>query len=146
MTAAGLVLTMYGIEQIADPRLAYPSARRPRRSRLRLGLRLRVPRLRSPLPALRAFAAALPYVGRHLVRRLPIYAVALWVAVTVEAYALPRLAWRGRAASPPSGSFWGGYCGFSATSPPAISGWAPGCCLVDENTLPFSLALVGMAT
>ena len=88
--AAGLVLTMYGIEEIADPRL-----RRAGRTR-RLGVRVpavRLPRLpqielRSPLPALRSTVAAAPHVGRHLLRRGPIYAVALWVAVTI-AYALP---------------------------------------------------------
>ncbi len=147
VTAAGLVLTMYGIEQLADPRLAYTSAPRPRQSRLRLHFRLRLPRLHSPLPALATFAAALPYVGRQLVRRLPIYALALWVAVTV-AYALPRLAWRGSLrAPPPTGPFWGGYWRFLREVATGHLGLgAPGVASTLENTLPFSLALVGVAT
>ena len=147
VTAAGLVLTMYGIEQIADPRLAYSPARRPRLSGVRPGLRPRLPRLRSPLPALRAFASALPYVGRYLLRRLPVYAVALWVAVTV-AYALPRLAWRGRVtAPPPSGSFWAGYGRFLRDLLAGHLGQGtPGVVAAVQNSLPFSLALVGTAT
>lgn len=147
VTAAGLVLTMYGIEQIADPRLAYSSARR--RSRLRPRLRVRVPRpeLRSPLPALGSLAAALPYLGRHLLRRLPIYALALWVSVTV-AYALPRLAWRGRLQSPPPmGSFWGGYGRFLRDVGTGHLGLGvPGVATTVANSLPFSLVLVGTAT
>ena len=73
-TAAGLVLAMYGIEQAGRPDgsplppFAGPAGR--------CTSGCTAPRLRSPLPALRSFATALPYVGRHLVRRLPIYAVA----------------------------------------------------------------------
>ena len=147
VTAAGLVLTMVGIEQWADPRLAGGPVRRRRRSSLRLHLRLPRPELRSPLPALGAFAVALPYVARHLVRRLPIYALALWVSVTV-AYALPRLAWRGRVqAPPPTGSFWGGYAHFLRDVGTGHLGLGvPGVATTVENTLPFSLVLVGTAT
>jgi peptide/nickel transport system permease protein len=146
VTAAGLVLTMVGIEQLADPRLAGGPVRR-RSSGRRVRLRLRRPELRSPLPALGAFAAALPYVARHLVRRLPIYALALWVSVTV-AYALPRLAWRGSLrAPPPTGSFWGGYGRFLRDVGTGHLGLGvPGVATTVENTLPFSLVLVGTAT
>ena len=147
VTAAGLVLTMYGIEQLADPRLAYTSAPGPRRSSLRFGFRPRLPRLRSPLPALVSFGAALPYIARYLVRRLPIYVLALWVAATV-AYALPRLAWRGSLNAPaPSGPFWSGYARFLRNIVTGHLGLgAPGVAATIENSLPFSLALVGTAT
>ncbi len=147
LTAAGLVLTMFGIEQIADPRLAYTSAPRPRRSGFRFRIRPRHPRLRSPLPAVATFAATLPYVARYLVRRLPIYALALWVAVTV-AYALPGLAWRGSLSAPaPTGPFWGGYAHFLREISTGHFGLdAPGVATTIENSLPFSLALVGIAT
>jgi peptide/nickel transport system permease protein len=147
VTAAGLVLTMVGIEQWADPRLAGGLVRRRRRFALRVRLRLPRPELRSPLPALGALAVALPYVARHLVRRLPIYALALWVSVTV-AYALPRLAWRGRVqAPPPTGSFWGGYGRFLRDVGTGHLGLGtPGVATTVENTLPFSLVLVGTAT
>ena len=80
-------------------------------------------------------------------RRLPIYALALWVAVTV-AYALPRLAWRGSLrAPPPTGPFWGGYWRFLREVATGHLGLgAPGVASTLENTLPFSLALVGIAT
>ncbi len=147
ITAAGLVLTMFGIEQVADPRLAYTSAPRPRRSSLRFRIRPHLPSLRSPLPALASFAAALPYLARYLLRRLPIYALALWVAVTV-AYALPRLAWRGSvSAPPPTGPFWGGYAHFLRDIATGHLGLdRPGVATTIENSLPFSLALVGTAT
>lgn len=147
--AAGLVLTMYGIEEIADPRLR--GVNRTRRLRLRMPA-VRLPRLpqielRSPLPALRSTVAAGPYVGRHLLRRGPIYVVALWVAVTI-AYALPRLAARGRLpAPPPSGSFWGGYVHFVREVATGHLGLGvPGVGGVLSHSLPFSLALVGTAT
>jgi peptide/nickel transport system permease protein len=147
VTAAGLVLTMYGIEQLADPRLAYTSAPRPRRSSLRFRIRPRRPCFRSPLPAIASFAAALPYVARYIVRRLPIYALALWVAVTV-AYALPRLAWRGSlSAPPPRGPFWSGYGRFlREIATGHLDLHAPGVAATIESSLPFSLALVGTAT
>jgi len=147
VTAAGLVLTMIGIEQWADPRLAGGPVRRRRRFALQLRLRLPRPELRSPLPALGAFAVALPYVVRHLVRRLPIYALALWTSVTV-AYALPRLAWRGSLqAPPPTGSFWGGYGRFLRDVGTGHLGLGvAGVATTVENTLPFSLVLVGTAT
>lgn len=146
VTAAGLVLAMYGIEQLADPRLAVQPVRR-RWSGRPLRIRLARPELRSPLPALRSFAAALPYVARHLVRRFPIYALALWVSVTV-AYALPRLAWRGSLrAPPPTGSFWGGYVHFLRELGTGHLGLgAPGVATTVANTLPYSLVLVGTAT
>lgn len=144
--AAGLVLTMYGLEEIADPRL---------RDRGRVQRRLpafRLPRLpklelRSPLPALHSLVVAVPHVGRHLLRRAPIYAAALWVAATV-AYALPRLATRGGLpAPPPSGSFWGGYAHFIREIATAHLGLGvAGVGGVLSNSLPFSLALVGTAT
>jgi peptide/nickel transport system permease protein len=145
--AAGLVLTMYGIEEAADPRL--------RTGRLRRGGRLpalhrpRLPRLRlhSPLPALRSLAEAAPYVLRHLRRRLPVYLGALWVAVTV-AYALPRLAARGRLpAPPPSGSLLGGYLHFLREVATGHLGLGvDGVGGILSSSLPFSLALVGTAT
>ena len=147
--AAGLVLTMYGIEEIADPRLRSGS-RTPR-----LGVRmpaLRLPRLprfelRSPLPALRSKGAAAPYVGRRLLHRAPIYVAALWVAVTI-AYALPRLAARGDLpAAPPAGSFWGGYAHFVREVATGHLGLGvAGVGGVLSHSLPFSLALVGTAT
>jgi peptide/nickel transport system permease protein len=147
--AAGLVLTMFGLEEIADPRL-----RRPGRTR-RLGIRLpalRLPRLpqielRSPLPPLRSTVAAAPYVGRRILRRAPIYVVALWVAVTI-AYALPRVAARGGLpAVSPSGSFWGGYAHFVREVATGHLGLGvPGVGGVLSHSLPFSLALVGTAT
>jgi peptide/nickel transport system permease protein len=154
--AAGLVLTMLGIEEAADSRL---SVLRTARRRLRLSRpalrvpRLQAPELRSPLPALRTLAAATPQLGRHLLRRSPVYALALWVALTV-AYALPRLAahgglpTRGAVAAPEaSGSFWVGYAHFlgkMATGQPGQG--VPGVSTVLWNSLPFSLALVGTAT
>jgi peptide/nickel transport system permease protein len=148
--AAGLVLTMYGLEEIADPRLR-GGGRARRRLRKRAPV-FRLPRLpqlelRSPLPALRSLVVAAPHVGRHLLRRGPIYAVALWFAVTV-AYALPRLAARGGLpAPPPSGSFWGGYGHFIREVVTAHLGLGvPGVGGVLSGSLPFSLALVGTAT
>jgi ABC-type dipeptide/oligopeptide/nickel transport system permease component len=148
VTAAGLVLTMYGIEQLGDPRLAGTSIRS--RPRFSFRLRFRLPRLElaSPLPALGSLVGALPHLARHLVRRLPIYALALWVSVTVS-YALPRLAWRGslQAPPPPPGSFWGGYGRFLRDVGTGHLGFGvPGVATTVENTLPFSLALVGTAT
>jgi peptide/nickel transport system permease protein len=148
--AAGLVLTMCGLEEIADPRLR-DRGRVQRRLRRRLPA-FRVPRLpklelRSPLPALRSLVVAMPHVGRHLLRRAPIYAVALWVAATV-AYALPRLAARGGLPAPPaSGSFWGGYAHFIREFATAHLGLGvPEVGGILTNSLPFSLALVGTAT
>jgi peptide/nickel transport system permease protein len=137
---------MQGLEEIAEPRLrgrrtrgwALPSLHLPR---------LRTPALPSPLPALRTAAEALPDVGRHLWRRLPVYAVALWVAVTV-AYALPRLASRGGLSTPPApGSLAGGYAHFVrelGTAHFALG--VPGVASAVSSTLPYSLALVGVAT
>ena len=146
--AAGLVLTMYGFEEIADPRLR---ASRARRARLRLPA-VHLPRLpqlalRSPLPGLRSLAASTPQVGRHLIGRLPIYGGALWVAATV-AYVLPRLAARGGLpSSPASGSFWGGYAHFLREVATLHLGLGvPGVGGVLSESLPFSLALVGTAT
>src|SRR5581483_697182 len=138
VTAAGLVLTMYGIEQLADPRLR---GRAPL-GRFAFGLpRLRRPELGSPLPALATFAAATPHLGRYLARRLPVYLLALWISGTV-AFALPRLAWNGRlVAPPPTGSFWSGYGHFLRT----LGFSAPGVGTSVRESLPFSLALVGTA-
>lgn len=139
VTAAGLVLTMYGIEQLADPRLR----ERAPVDRLRLRLpRLRLPELRSPAPAFASLAAASPYIARHVGRRLPIYLAALWFSITV-AFALPRLAWHGRLiAPPPQGAFWSGYGRFVAH----LGFVVPGLGSTIRSTLPFSLALVGTAT
>ena len=137
--AAGLVLTMYAIEQLADPRLR---GKAPRYRLLVRRPRLRRPELRSPVPALESFAATTPYLARHLVRRLPIYVLALWISATI-AFALPRLAWNGRlVAPPPSGPFWSGYGHFLGT----LGFDQPGVTYTVRNTLPFSLALVGTAT
>ena len=147
--AAGLVLTMYGIEEIADPRLRRGGRRRRLAARVPAVRLPRLPQveLRSPLPALRSTAAAAPHVGRHVLRRGPIYAVALWVAVTI-AYALPRLAARGGLpAAPTSGSFWGGYAHFLREVATAHLGLGvPGVGGILSHSLPFSLALVGTAT
>ena len=145
--AAGLVLTMYGFEEIGDPRLR---VRRQRRRRRLPAIRLpRLPQfeLRSPLPGLRSFVASAPQVGRHLLGRLPIYGGALWVAVTV-AYVLPRLAARGGLPSSPArGSFWGGYAHFLREVATLHLGLgAPGVGGALSGSLPFSLALVGTAT
>ncbi len=147
--AAGLVLTMYGIEEIADPRLRRGS-RKPR-----LGVRvpaMRLPRLpqielRSPLPALRSTVAAAPYVGRRLLRRAPIYLVALWVAASI-AYALPRLVARGRLpGASQTSSLRGGYGHFVREVATGHLGLGvPGVGAVLSHSLPFSLALVGTAT
>jgi peptide/nickel transport system permease protein len=145
-TAAGLVLTMYGLEQLADPRLRIGGAGwrlrelvRPRRPHL--------PELGSPALRARAALAALPHVGRHLARRLPVYVLALWACLTV-AYALPRLAWHGRlVAPPPTGSFWGGYAHFLHELAAFHAGLGvPGVGTSVRDTLPYSLALVGAAT
>jgi hypothetical protein len=109
--AAGLVLTLHGVELAADPRLRPVERRRLRLPRLPAP---RLPRpqpleLRSPLPALRDTVAAVPRVLAVVLARLPLYLFVLWIAGTL-AYALPRLAWRGRlVAPPPAGSFWAGY-------------------------------------
>jgi ABC-type dipeptide/oligopeptide/nickel transport system permease subunit len=139
VTAAGLVLTMYGIEQLADPRLR---GRTPvGRVSLRLP-RLRRPELSSPAPAFRTLGAAAPHLGRHLLRRLPIYLLALWLSATV-AFALPRLAWHGRlVAPPPTGPFWSGYGTFLRH----LGFVGPGVVASVRATLPFSLALVGAGT
>jgi peptide/nickel transport system permease protein len=139
VTAAGLVLTMYGIEQLADPRLRV----RVPRGRFVLGLpRLRRPELGSPLAALRTLGAATPALGKHVLGRLPVYALALWLAATV-AFALPRLAWHGRlVAPPPEGPFWSGYGHFLAH----FGLYGPGVLTSVRATLPFSLVLVGTAT
>jgi peptide/nickel transport system permease protein len=146
--AAGLVLTMYGFEEIADPRLR---TSRTRRRRFRFPA-VRLPRLpqlelRSPLPGLRSLATSTPQVGRHLLGRLPIYGGALWVAATV-AYVLPRLATRGGLpSSPASGSVWGGYAHFLREVTTLHLGLGvPGVGGVLSQSLPFSLALVGTAT
>ncbi len=138
VTAAGLVLTMYAIEQVSDPRLR---GRTPIGRLIWRAPRLRWPELRSPLPALATFASALPHIARHIAHRLPIYAGALWLSATI-AFALPRLAWQGRlVAPPPSGPFWSGYGHFLAHL-----GLAPGVWTTVRESLPFSLALVGTAT
>jgi peptide/nickel transport system permease protein len=145
-TAAGLVLAMYGLEQLADPRLRtggvgwrfreLVSVRRPHR-----------PELGSPLPRLQAFVTAAPELGRYLIRRVPIYAIALLGCMTI-AYALPRLAWHGRLqAPPPTGSFWGGYAHFLHELAMLHLGLGtPGVGTTVRSTLPYSLILVGAAT
>jgi len=137
--ASGLVLTMYGIEQLADPRLR---GRAPEGRVLFRRPRLRRPEWRSPVPALTSFAATAPYLGRYLLHRLPVYVLALWFSATI-AFALPRLAWNGRlVAPPPSGPFWSGYGHFLGSL--GFDGAGVGYTV--RNTLPFSLALVGTAT
>jgi len=154
VTAAGLVLLMVGIEQLADPRLrGAPMTRRLRdiwhRPEKPRGYRLRLPRPRfgSVTEALGSFAVAAPHAARHFLRRLPVYAFALWVSVTV-AYALPQLAWRGRVQAPrPTGPFWGGYGHFLREIAGGHFGLGvPGVATTLRGTLPFSLALVGTAT
>jgi peptide/nickel transport system permease protein len=145
--AAGLVLTMYGLEEIADPRLRSQRAERRRRlPSLRLPS-LHAPELRSPLPALRSGVETLPHVARHLRQRLPVYAGALWVAVTA-AYLLPRLASRGGLpAAPAAGSLLGGYAHFLREICTAHLGLGvPGVGSAVSSSLPYSLALVGSAT
>jgi peptide/nickel transport system permease protein len=146
VTAAGLVLTMYGLEQLADPRLRVGGPG----WRLRELVQLRVPHRPEPgSPALRLRAArvAVPHLARHLVRRLPVYLLALWVCVSV-AYALPRLAWHGRlTAPPPAGSFWGGYAHFLRELVTLHAGLGvPGVGTSVRDTLPYSLVLVGTST
>jgi peptide/nickel transport system permease protein len=145
--AAGLVLTMYGLEEIADPRLRAPGGRRPLRPLALRRPKLRRPEIGSPRAAVRSLVAATPYVARHLRRRLPVYAVALWLAVTI-AYALPRLASRGGLPAPPaSGSLVGGYAHFVREVGTAHLGLGvSGVSGVLSNSLPFSLVLVGTAT
>jgi peptide/nickel transport system permease protein len=153
VSAAGLVLAMVGFEEAADPRLR--TGRRPRRPlgdvvRALAAWRPPAPQpleVRSPIPALTSALAATPYVLRHVARRIPLYAFALWVAVTV-AYALPRLAWRGGLEAPSSyGSFWSGYGRFLAqVGTGRIGLGVPGVADTVRQSLPFSLALVGTAT
>ncbi len=154
ITAAGLVLTMYGIEQLADPRLrGAPMTRRlrdvwhRREAPARPRLRLPRPRLDSARTALSSLLATAPHATRHFLRRLPIYAFALWVSVTV-AYALPQLAWRGSLQAPrPTGPFWSGYGHFLREIGSGHLGLGvPGVATTLRGTLPFSLALVGTAT
>jgi peptide/nickel transport system permease protein len=136
---------MYAVEEIADPRLRTARARLHLPS-LRLP-RLHVPELRSPLPAIGSAMAMAPAVLRHLVHRLPIYAGALWVAVTA-AYALPRLALRGGLPAPPAGGpFLGGYAHFLREIVTGHFGLgAPGVGTAVATSLPYSLGLVGAAT
>jgi peptide/nickel transport system permease protein len=143
VTAAGLVLTMYGLEQVADPRLRTHATQRVRLSRPRL----RRPELHSPLPSLQEVARAAPHVGRHVAHRLPIYVLALWLSATA-AFALPRFAWQGRlVAPPPSGPFFEGYGHFLGELVRGHLGLGvPGVADAVRETLPFSLALVGTAT
>jgi ABC-type dipeptide/oligopeptide/nickel transport system permease subunit len=147
--AVGLVLTLHGVELAADPRLRPVERRRLRLPRLPAP---RLPRpqpleLRSPLPALRDTVAAVPRVLAVVLARLPLYLFVLWIAGTL-AYALPRLAWRGRlVAPPPAGSFWAGYGRFLGDV--ATGRFGQGVAGVDGTiwrSLPFSLALVGTAT
>jgi peptide/nickel transport system permease protein len=147
--AAGLVLTLHGVELAADPRLR-PTG--PRRKRLRRPSLPSLPRPRpweprSPLPALRDAGAAVPRVLAVVATRLPLYAFVLWIAATL-AYALPRLAWRGRVqAPPPSGPFWAGYGRFLREAATGRFGQGvPGADSTIWHSLPFSLALVGTAT
>jgi peptide/nickel transport system permease protein len=147
--AAGLVLTLHGVELAADPRLRPVERRRLRMPRLPA---LRLPRpqpfaLRSPLPALRDAAGATPRVLAVVLARLPLYAFVLWIAATL-AYALPRLAWRGRlVAPPPDGPFWSGYGRFVRDVATGRFGQGvPGVDATIWRSLPFSLALVGAAT
>jgi peptide/nickel transport system permease protein len=145
-TAAGLVLTMYGLEQLADPRLRIggPGWRLRELVQLR---RPRRPEPGSPALRLRAACAAVPHLSRHLLRRLPVYALALWVCVSI-AYALPRLAWHGRlAAPPPTGTFWGGYAHFLRELAALHAGLGvEGVGTSVRDTLPYSLVLVGTST
>jgi peptide/nickel transport system permease protein len=145
-TAAGLVLTMYGLEQLADPRLRIggPGWRLRELVQLRLPHR---PEPGSPGPRLRAAGAAVPHLARHLARRLPVYALALWVCVSI-AYTLPRLAWHGRlTAPPPTGTFWGGYAHFLHELVTLHAGLGvQGVGTSVRDTLPYSLVLVGTST
>ncbi len=143
--AAGLVLTMHGLEEIGDPRL------RGGRDRLRAPFirrpRFRLSDLRLPRPPLRTAVEIAPAVARYLGRRLPIYVAALWVAVTA-AYALPRLAQRGGLPSPPPGGpFLGGYAHFLREIVTGRLGLGvPGVGGAVASSLPYSLGLVGSAT
>jgi peptide/nickel transport system permease protein len=152
VVAAGLVLTMIGLEQAADPRLRVGLAPQRTFAALRslAAWRPRAPRprsLASPLPRLRDVVGVTPHLLRHLLRRAPLYVFALWAAVTA-AYALPRLAWRGNlVAPPPSGSFLDGYGHFvGEVGRGRIGLGVPGVGQTVRDSLPFSLALVGSAT
>jgi peptide/nickel transport system permease protein len=152
VVAAGLVLTMMGIEQAADPRLRTLAPARGLLAGLRALAAWRPPvpqprTLASPLPRLQDAVALVPHLARHLLRRAPLYVFALWAAVTT-AYALPRLAWRGGLVAPlPSGSFVAGYGSFLGELVRGHIGLGvPGVGETVRDSLPFSLALVGAAT
>jgi peptide/nickel transport system permease protein len=151
LLGTGLVLTMHGLEELADPRL-----RGGRR------LRLRVPRLRLPRRHERAVPTVVPTplprvpfsvrVGRAsgtllaivrvVGRRLPLYGVALWIALTV-CYALPQLTSRAQNPRRPVPLSPSGYTHFLGT---VLSGHVdqhvPGIADMLWNSLPFSLLLV----
>ena len=88
--------------------------------------------------------STLTTIGRVLVRRLPLYAFALWIALTV-CYALPQLTSRAQSTRNPQPLSPGGYGHFLAT---VLTGHVdqgiPGIGNVLRNALPFSLLLVGV--
>jgi peptide/nickel transport system permease protein len=149
--ATGLVLTMHGLEELADPRL------RVERRRLRLG----VPRLRLPRPRLPRFdfgphiplrerlhesGALLAAILRTVARRLPIYVFALWIASTV-CFALPQLNARTLNPRRPQPISPNGYGRFlERILGGHLDQGIPG--IADQlwNSLPYSLLLVGVGT
>ncbi|MGZ4386270.1 MAG: ABC transporter permease subunit [Gaiellaceae bacterium] len=187
LTATALVLSMYGIEELADPRLrirrrhrglrqllvAAAAARpRPLEALHRLGSRARTGFARLHRPARAEVVTiggdrepesqlaaelgrerpsrlliGLAGPARFLLRRVSLYALVFWIAVTL-CYLMPRLlprATRFRAA--PLGPFWRGYRHFLAQ---VLTGHldqgVPGLGSILWNSLPFSLFLVGVAT
>jgi peptide/nickel transport system permease protein len=153
LLGTGLVLTMHGLEELADPRL-----RGGTRLRLRLP-RVRLPRRRvrttptvvpTPMPRvplsehLARLSATLLAIVRVLGRRLPLYAVALWLALTV-CYALPQLTTRSQSSRNPQPLSPAGYPHFLATVLTGhVDQGVPGIGFALRNSLPFSLALVGV--
>jgi peptide/nickel transport system permease protein len=152
LLATGLVLTMHGLEELADPRLRLPSGRRR-------GLRLRLPRLprrrppaaarlpREPLgEALHRLWRVASTVVRVLAARFLIYALALWIALTV-CYALPQLTSRAMSTRNPQPVSPAGYAHFLGQILTGhVDQGVPGVSSVLWNALPFSLVLVGVGT
>lgn len=162
LLATGLVLTMYGLEELADPRTRTRRLRRRRGARMRelLGVRLRLrPRLprRYPTPVrrlsrlslaerLNELGADAAAVARLLARRLPLYAFALWIALSV-CYLIPQLTSRAlstRNPQPVSPANYTHFLGQIMTG--HVDQSIPGIASRVWISLPFSLLLVGAGT
>ncbi|HVU78224.1 MAG TPA: ABC transporter permease subunit [Gaiellaceae bacterium] len=144
LLAVSLVLLLQGLEEIADPRLG---GRAPR-GRLRLHLpalrRPSLPRPSVPVPSAEALAAC----ATQLVRRLPVYLVALWVAATacfLIPSVLPRsYGWHGAGTGPILTRYahflWRlATLHFPPESYPGLDG-------ILRSSIPLSLLLVGCGT